>query len=166
MSDIDIHIPINIEDDNSSKSDDIERTDEKWSEKNESFLKNIKNDCLHRANQHDIISHRNKKRYIWTAIPAMVIPLVLANVSMLENDLKYIEPICLTCVSVINVFQTILNFSKKKEIHAVYSAKYAELATYIDKVLIRKKRYRSAFDVILERTTIMKQQLDSNAPYV
>ena len=165
MSDID-EFHINIEDIDSSKSDDIDRFDEKWSEKNENYFKNIKNDCLERAEKHDIISHRNKKRYIFTSIPAMVIPLILANVSILSQDYRYIEPIGLTCVSIINVFQTILNFSKKKEIHAVYSAKYAELASYIDKVLVRKKRYRSAFDVILERATIMKQSLDASAPNI
>ena len=160
-------VHINIDDDNdSARSDDTERSEEKWCERNEKFLIDIKNDALHRSNQHDIISHRNKKRYLYTAIPSMIIPLILANICMIENDLKYIEPISLSFVSCINVFGTILNFSKKRENHNTYAGKYAELANDIDKVLVRKKRFRNAFDVCLEQITTKKQQLDNNAPYV
>lgn len=162
-----IHIPLNIDSEESeTKSEDIQRTEEQWTEKNEKFLKDIKQDALHKSNQHDIISHRNKKRYLYTSIPAMVIPLILANVSMVTDDLRYIEPIGLSIVSIINVFQTILNFSKKKEVHNTYAGKYAELAGDIDKILVRRKKYRQPFDVVLEKITTKKNQLDATAPYV
>ena len=159
-------ILLEVVEDRSESSTDVDRTDEKWSERNEKFLKNIRDDCLHRSNQHDIISHRNKKKYVWTAIPAMVLPLILANVSAICPEYQIIQPIGLTIVSVINGFQTLLNFSRKYEQHNLYSGKYSELAGEIDKVLIRKKKHRVAFDVCLERITSKKQNLDDGAPYV
>ena len=158
-------IRINI-DNSETKSEDTYREEEKWSEKNEKFLKDIKLDCLHRSSQHDIISHRNKKRYVYTSIPTMVIPLILANVTIVNQEYSFLEPIGLTFVSMISVFQTLLNFSKRSEIHNTYSGKYSDLSNQIDKILIRRKKYRNAFDVCLEKITSRKQNLDNSAPYV
>jgi len=41
-----------------------------------------------------------------------------------------------------------------------------DLANDIEKILIRKKRFRDPFDLTLERITLRKQQLDASAPYL
>lgn len=147
-------------------SEDVDKVEERWSEKNEAFLKRIKQECLDLSSQHNTVSHKNKKRYVLTAVPSMLLPLVLANTSVMLPGVPYLEPIGLTCVAAINVFQTILNFGKKSEVHNTFSGKYALLASYIDKTLVRKKAFRSSFDVILERVTMMKTNLDDSAPYL
>ena len=168
MKEVRVHIPSDdIEDDDTSNSSskDMERNEEVWRDKNETFFKKLQHECKHQANLHDVASHKNKRRYIYTALPATVLPLVLANVSIF-CETKYIDTIGLTVVSIINGMQTLFNFSKKKEIHNVYAGKYMELCAEIDKVLIRSKKYREPFDVVLERLTMKKQELDNNAPYL
>jgi hypothetical protein len=155
-----------IPDENSDNSKDTERDEEKWDERKENYFKRMKDELLEQANKHNVCSHKNKKKYIYTSIPTMILPLILVNCSIFVNEYEYIQPIGLTIVSIINGFQTLLNFSKKKEIHNLYAGKYIELANDIDKILIRKKRYRESFDVVLERMTLKKQQLDDTAPYL
>ena len=171
MDKVQIHIPSNEnveeDDDNDSKtsSKDMERNEEVWRDKNEAFFKKLQVECLHQANLHDIASHKNKRRYVWTAVPATVLPLVLANVTVF-CETKYVDTIGLTVVSVINGVQTFFNFSKKCQVHNLYASKYLDLSNEIDKVLIRSKRFREPFDVVLERLTMKKTDLDNNAPYL
>lgn len=160
---IDEEVHIHIKD--NSKSEDVQRTEEKWSEKNEAFFKKIKDDCLHKSNVHSIISHTNKKRYMLTSIPTTIIPLILVNIDIFAPQ-KEVQTIGLTLVSIINGINTLYNFSKKCEVHNSFSGKYADLAAEIDKILIRKKKFRQPFDVLLEKISTKKQKLDDNAPYV
>ncbi len=153
------------EDDNSKGSEDTQRLEEKWDERKEIFFKKIKEDCLHQSNTHNIISHKNKKRYMWASIPATIIPLALVNIDIFAPQ-KEVQMVGLTLVSIINGVNTLYNFSKKCEVHNSFAGKYADLASEIDKILIRKKKYRQAFDVLLEKITTKKRNLDDTAPYV
>jgi hypothetical protein len=162
-------ISIEIEGDSSSsksdKSVDTERSEESWTEKNEQYFLDMRADCLHKSNVHSIISHTNKKRYMLSSLPITILPLILVNVEYF-SPMKEIQTIGLTLVSVLNGLNTLYNFSKKCEVHNTYSGKYSELASDIDKLLIRKKKHRNPFDVCLERFSTMKKSLDEGAPYV
>lgn len=152
----------------SESSKDIDREEELWSDRNYNYFRNIQVEIKNKSDDHNIASHKNKKRYIRTAIPAMIIPLILTNLTIFCDDyyLKYITPLGMTGIGLINGFQTILNFSKKKEIHNIYGGKYMDLYYEIDKILIRKKKFREPFDVVLERINLKKQELDNGAPYL
>ena len=158
-----------IEDEEKSESSkDIIREEELWTDRNYNYFRNMQEEIKNKSIEHDQASHKNKKRYIKTAIPAMMIPLILTNLTIFCDDyyLKYITPLGMTFVGIINGFQTILNFSKKKEIHNIYAGKYMDLFYEIDKVLIRKKKFREPFDVVLERINLKKHELDNGAPYL
>jgi hypothetical protein len=154
--------------DKSESSKDIQRLEEEWTGENSDFFIKIQNEIIQKAKAHDVASHKNKKRYIYTAIPSMIIPILLTNLSIFcsMDTNQFIHPIGLSLVGIINVFQTILNFSKKTEQHNQYCGLYMDLANDIEKILIRKKRFRDPFDLTLERITLRKQQLDGSAPYL
>ena len=156
------NIRIDVQDENSQ---DTPRSEEAWTEKNEAFLLAIKNECMHAHNTHNNISHKNKKYYMISSLPATIIPLLLVNIDIFCPQ-REVQTIGLTLVSIINGVNTLYNFSKKSEVHNSYSGKYADLASEIDKILIRKKKYRTAFDVVLEKITTKKRHLDDSAPYV
>jgi len=129
MNEIKIHID---EDENTPVSTDEIRYDELWTEKNELFLREIQEKCNTLSNKHNVASHKNKKKYVYTAIPTMILPLVLANINLINEFAykEYINPIGMTVVGIINGFQTLLNFSKKTQLHNEYAGKYAELSNY------------------------------------
>ena len=147
------------------ESEDTSRDEEKWDERKEKFFNKIKDDCLHQSNVHNIISHKNKRRYMLASIPATIIPLALVNLDIFSPQ-KEVQMIGLTLVSIINGVNTLYNFSKKCEVHNAYAGKYADLASEIDKILIRKKKHRQAFDVMLEKITTKKRYIDDSAPPV
>jgi hypothetical protein len=155
----------NIDDDDSKSSLDTEREEEKWNNKNEHYLETIRDSCLAKSKAHNLASHKNKKRFIYTSIPAVVLPFALANASLfLPSSLTAVEPIGLTLVGIINGLQTLLNFSKKTETHNIYAGKFSQLASDITTQLTRGKRFRVALDVYLERVTTRLRDLDENAP--
>jgi hypothetical protein len=166
MSELEILIDKTI--DKSESSKDIERVEEEWTSDNSEFFIKIQEEIIQKAKAHDVASHKNKSRYVKTAIPSMIIPILLTNLSIFCSGQtnEYIHPIGLSLVGIINVFQTILNFSKKKEQHNHHAGLYMDLVNDIEKILIRKKKYRDAFDITLERITMRKQQLDASAPYL
>ena len=150
----------------SNRSSDIERMDEPWKERNDVYFNRMKNQILERANLHDKISKRNKKFYIYSSIPSIIIPIILTNFSLFLEDNTIIMGTGMSIVAVINGINALLNFSKKTETHNKYAGLYLELAGEIDKVLIRSKKFREPFDVILERVTMKKNNLDNNSPDV
>lgn len=156
------------EEEKSESSKDIERIEEKWTDKNYNYFRNIQEELKHSSNLHNEASHLNKKRYVKTAIPSMIIPLIMTNLTIFcsADNNSYIQPIGLTLIGILNGFNSLLNFSKKTEVHNLYAGKYMELSNEIDKILIRKKQHRDAFDLVLERITTKKQELDNNAPYL
>lgn len=165
------HIKIHIDDEeeklSNSTSYDGERDEEKWTDKNEKFFLDIKNKCLIQSDLHSKASHKNKKRFIYSSIPSTILPIIIANLNFIDIDYQnYFNPIGLSVVSIINGISTLLNFSKKTEVHNVYAGKYAELAGEIDKILIRKKKHRNAFDVVLEQITTKFNNLNNEAPYL
>ena len=147
------------------ESEDTSRDEEKWDGRKEVFFIKIKDECLHQSNVHSVISHRNKRKYMLSAIPTTIIPLILVNIDIFAPH-KEIQMIGLTLVSIINGVNTLYNFSKKCEVHNSFAGKYSDLASEIDKILIRKKKHRQAFDVMLEKITTKKRYIDDTAPYV
>ena len=164
-------IKIHIEDDeeklSNSSSYDGERDEEKWTDTNEKFFYDIKKNCLIQSDRHNKASHKNKKRFIYSSIPTTILPIVLANLNFVDvSYLNIINPSGLCIVSIISGISHLLNFSKKTEIHNTYAGKYAELAGEVDKILIRKKKHRMAFDVVLENITTKFNTLNNDAPYL
>lgn len=162
------NILIEEDEDKSESSKDIEREEEKWSDKNYNYFRNLQEDLKHSSNLHNEASHKNKRRYVKTAVPSMIIPLFLTNLTIFcsNQNNQYIQPIGLTFIGILNGFNSLLNFSKKCEVHNTYAGKYMELSNEIDKILIRSKKHRQAFDLCLERITLKKQELDASAPYL
>jgi hypothetical protein len=59
--------------DKSESSKDVERLEEEWTSDNSEFFLRIQEEIIQKAKAHDVASHKNKSRYIKTAIPAMII---------------------------------------------------------------------------------------------
>jgi len=94
-----------------------------------------------------------------------VLPLILANTANhIPDDFTIVEPLGLTFVAIINGLKTLFNFSKKTEVHNVFSGKYSELSDDISTQLSRGKRFRVAYDVYLERITTKLRDLEGTAP--
>ena len=156
------HEKINTDSKSSDTSEDISRVEESWTTENQQFLKNIRNNCLELSDRHGIASHYNKKKYICFSIPTIILPLIVANLSIFLV-MSYVTPVCLTIVSILNGMNVLFNYSKSSELHLQSSGLYAELASEISTILIRCKKFREAFDITLQRITGRKKEIDGTA---
>jgi len=156
-------IKIKIDSKKSDSSDDIVRYEEEWTSDNQLFLKNIMNDCLDLSNRHNLASRYNKKKYICFSIPTIILPLVVANISIFLT-IDYATPICLTSVSMLNGLNVLFNYSKNAELHLQYGGLYSDLYAEISTILVRGKKFRPPFDITLQKISGKKREIDTNAP--
>ena len=151
-------------DNNSDSSSDILRVEESWSHVNEKFIHDIRDECDKLSNLHKLASVKNKNYYVGLSIPCFIIPLILAGVNPFIGAAVYVNTIGMTSTAIISAVNSKMDFSNKQEKHSNFSKKYSDLVSEIDKILIRKKKYRQPFDVVLEHITLVKKHLDDYAP--
>ena len=153
---------INIDSKSSDTSEDVIRLEEAWTSENQQFLKNIRNNCLEFSDRHGIASNYNRKKYICFSIPTIILPLIVANMSILLT-VDYVTPISLTVVSILNGMNVLFNYSKNAELHLQSAGLYDGLASEISSILIRSKQFRQPFDLTLQKITGRKREIDSSA---
>ena len=153
---------INIDSKSSDTSEDVIRLEEAWTSENQQFLKNIRNNCLEFSDRHGIASNYNRKKYICFSIPTIILPLIVANMSIFLT-VDYVTPISLTVVSILNGMNVLFNYSKNAELHLQSAGLYDGLASEISSILIRSKQFRQPFDLTLQKITGRKREIDSSA---
>jgi hypothetical protein len=163
MSEVKIHIPVDTE--RSESSEDADREEMKWENKQEQYVTQLRDDCLNLSNQHNVASLNNKRRYIRFSLPVIILPLLLGTVSQfVPSGYEYINNVGLTFTGVLNGVNTFYNYGKKATIHNEFAGKYAELAGYISTELVKPKRHRIALDVFLEKITTKLNDINNSAP--
>lgn len=158
-------VKIKIDSKSSDTSDDIVRIEETWTSENQLYLKNIMNNCLELSDRHAIASYYNKKKYILFSVPTIILPLIVANMSIFLT-IDYVTTVCMTMVSILNGLNVLLNYSKNSEVHLQHAGLYADLAAEISTILIRSKQFRQPFDITLQKITGRKRSIDGTAPPV
>jgi hypothetical protein len=147
-----------------SESDDT-RIEEKWDSTNEKFMENIRQTSIILSNRHMAACKRYKRKYIIIAIPMSILPIIMANLSVFLIDMSpFVTPIVLAVIAILNAMMILFNYSERSEKHNNYSGKYDDLAKKVDSILIRNRKYREAFDIVLSQITENKRSIDSSAP--
>lgn len=140
------------------------RTEEKWSDDNTQFFKNIMADCNERSVQHGRAGRKFKKINNGLTIPTMLLPIVLSTLSNelaeqhLLNDCLLIG---LACLNGVNAF---FDFSKKSSNHLEFESRYEELNHEIESELVKAKNFRTQFDVYLTEISMKYSMLNKSAP--
>jgi hypothetical protein len=148
-----------------SESDNDRRFEEKWDATNEKFMENIRQTSIVLSTRHMAACKRYKKKYIILSLPTAILPIILANLSLFMSEMSiYIVPITLTIIAILNAIAILFNYSQKTEQHNNYSGKYDDIAKKIDSILIRNRKYRQPFDILLSEITEIKRSIDSSAP--
>ena len=154
---------MSMEKDSESSSDAL-RVEERWSDSNEKFILNLRDQCDVLSEKHSNLSRKNKYRNLGLSIPCFVVPLILSGVTPFVVGMVYVNTIGMTSVGILSGINAKMNYGHLQELHNTYACKYADLSMEINKIMVRKKRYRECFDIILERITNQKRHLDDSAP--
>ena len=154
-------------DSETSSSEDLDRLEEKYCEKNEMFLQKIKQECECNFNFHDVASKNNRAKHIFYSAPVIVLPILCGALApLLPSEYDYISSVCLSLTGIGNGLLSFRNFSKKSQQHSEFSGRYSELALEISSELIRSKKHRMPFDVFLQKVTTRYNHLNRTAPMI
>jgi hypothetical protein len=147
-----------------SESDDT-RIEEKWDSCNEKYMQNIRQTSIVLSSRHMVACKRYKRKYIILSIPMSILPIVMANLSVFLIDMSpFVTPIVLAVIAILNAMMILFNYSQRSEQHNNYSSKYDDLAKKVESVLIRNRKYRQPFDIILSEISEIKRSIDSSSP--
>jgi len=140
-----------------SLSVDIERKEMSWNENHEELLKKWSDECFEYANIHKRISKRKKLIYYIFQFPIITIPFILGfTASFYEEDTeynKYVTSFGNMTLGIISGINAFLNYSKEYVQHENCENRYREICMDIESILVKKKRYRQASDLVLEKYT-------------
>lgn len=151
----------------SDSSEDDDRLEMKWTNKQENYIDEVKRLCEQKSKMYDIASHKCKRKYNFYSLPTIVIPLLLSVVNpYISNQYEIIQSSGMALVSILTGLNTFYNYGKKCERYNEYASKYDEIVNDIDLEMSKPKRYRTACDVYLERVKIRKNQTDNSAPFI
>jgi len=149
----------------SQSSEDGDRVEMPWQSREETFLENLKEDCIHLSNCHEIASKSSKCKYTAFQLPVVILPLVLAGISpYLPEGYNALRDMCMLGTGLLSGISSFFNFGKKQNQHNEFSGKYQALSAMIHAELIKPRRFRTALDVFLERVTTQKSHLDDGSP--
>jgi hypothetical protein len=144
--------------------DNSSRTEMMWTERPEKQLATWKKEIDLKSKHHNKVGKKNKKLYIITGIPSIIIPLIIAGLNGVVDIMPITISILMICSSVISTISSFINFGKKSQVHLEYDSKYDELSLIIELELCKKKIDRIACDVFLERIFNRYNALNSAAP--
>ena len=147
--------------------DKIIEIEESWTEQNEKYFLDVKEECENKAFELDKASHISKKKYNCVSIPSIILPITFSVINpYIDREYGYVNSILLASVSVLNTVNSFYNYGKKVERYSEYSNKYAEVASMIALELVKGKQFRTSLDVFMERVTTKINNLNTNCPYL
>lgn len=138
-----------------SLSLDVERKEMSWNQSHEELLKRWSEQCFNQSKKHYLASKRKKLIYYIFQFPIITIPFILGFSSSFYGENhdynKYVSSFGNMCLGIISGINAFLNYSKQHIEHENCSNRYNEICMDIESILVKKKRYRQASDLVLEK---------------
>jgi len=151
------------------KSKDVERIEEPWTKKIEELIEKWNKDIKKNQKMHDKSGYYYKKlRQKW-GLPSILLPVTMAPISAVfaeTNWIKYVNMVSFVSVALLSGVDSFFSFASRKEKHFNHSCRYAELSTFIDSELFKKKAFRIQADVFLTEVRMKLDTLTTTAPTI
>ena len=154
-------------DSETSSSEDVDRMEEKYCEKNEAYLQKIRQECDCAFNMHDVAAKNNRSKHVFYSTPVIILPILCGALGpLIPSEYSYLSSVFLSLTGIGNGLLQFRNYSKKFQQHSEFAAKYSELGMDIQSELIRSKKHRLPFDVFLLKITTKYNHLNRTAPMI
>jgi len=140
------------------------RRDLLWTDDIEEKIKEWYRGCKSSAVSHNLKAKEHRKIFYGLNIPAAIIPMTIATVGDMDNDIVTI--VLLVIMGILTIINGFLNPGKLTEMHLNFEAMYNELAVEISSDLIKPKIYRQSADVFLQRIMDRYNSLNNRAPSI
>jgi hypothetical protein len=147
------------------------RTEEPWHSSLENYLKHMRDVADTHSSLHEQAGYHFKKRNNWFGLPSVLIPLIMAPVSlMLESvgtpAIQYVNAGGFMLTGVFTGVYSFFKYGEKMERHFAFSARYADILTDIESELIKERRHRIPADVMIVKVKMSVDNLKKTAPVI
>jgi hypothetical protein len=144
-------------------------TSQPWGDEIEKKIRKFQNQAKDKSKQHEDAGYAFKKQRLYFALPAVVIPAVMAPVSSLIGDeswAKYVNTPAFALTSFFSVVAGFFKFNEMKDLHFQFSAKYSEIDMDIETELTKSRKYRKHVDVLLAEIVVKLKILNGREPVI
>jgi hypothetical protein len=146
----------------------MERTEEQWSDKNESYMKHLITICKNKSSQHEQAGYLFKSKNTKWGLPLVLLPTIMSPISILlesnEEVSKYTNACAFLATGVIGGIYSFFKFGEKMTNHFNFSARYADIVTDIELELVKSMEFRVQFDVFSTRVHMSVDNLSNTEP--
>jgi hypothetical protein len=140
---------------------DIDRKDEKWGDRNESYTRYLINLCNNKLNQHNQAGYYFKKKNTRWGLSMVLLPVIMSPVSILVEKYPINTYVNATAFILTGILSATVNFYKygeKMSNHFNYSSRFEDIKTDLEVELVKERPFRSAYDVF---STKIHMRIDS-----
>lgn len=144
------------------------RVEEKWSPRNEMYMRNMINLCKTKAKQHEEAGYSFKKKNTYWGLPLVILPVIMSPVSLLMDEesetSKFINAGAFLATGVIGGVYSFFKFGEKMTNHFNFSARYADVVSDIELELVKGRDFRTQLDVFSTRVHMLVDNLSNTEP--
>lgn len=146
-----------------------------WNSEIEDFMNEWKTMCKLKSTLHSKAGYIYKKKNAHWGLPAMLIPISMAPISIMigynscSDDLNWQTVFNSTAFLISGIFSGVYSFFKfgeKMEQFFNYSARYYDVFTEIEAELIKERKYRVPADVFIIRIKMLVDNLSKTEPVI
>ena len=168
-SEDDVIIPVENNSRSRTSLDRADRIEMEWSKEIEGQMNEWRCESQIQQQRHRRCAIYKRIFHYGMSIPSIIIPVSMSFVSQFYGEehiySDYATSFGFLTVGIINGLNVFLNYGVQYQKHFDAEARYEELITEIDGMLIKKKKYREPADVSLERiknkyNTLNKYSID------
>ena len=155
------HEPVN------NNHSDTDTDDSSWNGEIESYIRNILAECQKASKHHDDAGYKAKGLNATFALPAVLIPLLMAPIQGTFKDEEwtpYVSMAALVASSLVSGVSTFFNFGAKSQKHFNVSARYDDIITDIEECLAKKVSKRQPSAVFMRTQKMRFDNLNQTAP--
>jgi hypothetical protein len=144
--------------------------EEPWTDKNEEYIRGLVHTCKTKIIHHDKAGYYFKKKYSHWGLPATLLPVIMAPISVLIEGYpevgKFVNASAFIATSIIIGVSSFYRFGEQMANHFNTSKRYADISSDIELELIKGRKFRTQIDVFLTRTHMILASLSNTAPVI
>ena len=143
--------------------DRSDRVEEPWTERHDSFLAELSEECSAASARHSARARRCRMVYRAMAVPSAVLPVLGGFVEEAGAPMPVARGV-LMLASATSACMSVLNYGHKATLHEQFAGLYKDLRESIRYTLTRAKRSREACDVTMQKLISQHRLLGGSAP--
>jgi len=150
---------------------DPNRMEERWNSRLEKYIKHMRNIADTQSHLHEQAGYHFKKRNNYFGLPSVLIPLIMAPVSLMleskeSSEGAYVNAAGFMITGIFTGIYSFFKYGEKMERHFSFSSRYSDIVTDIESELIKERSFRMHADVMIMKVKLSLDHLNNTAPVV